>query len=146
MGGVLVSLQFALMAILGVLALPTFASGAAPPGAWALGIAAVLLVAWAVAHNRPGNFNIRPTPREGGVLVNHGPYRWIRHPMYTAVILGSLACAWTIADSPFGWIATCALAGVLLAKSNLEERLMLAAHPGYAEYRKGTKRFLPGLY
>ena len=51
----------------------------------------VLLGLWALSSNRLGNFNIRPVPRAGGTLVQQGPYRWIRHPMYASQALWSLA-------------------------------------------------------
>jgi protein-S-isoprenylcysteine O-methyltransferase Ste14 len=144
-GAVLVALQFSLIAGLGALAAPVFLRGLAPAGAWAAALAGLLLGAWALWCNRPGNFNIRPTPRVGGRLVQQGPYRWFRHPMYTAVIACGLACAW--ADpSNRGWLCAAALVAVLAVKAGFEERWMLDAHPGYATYRAGTRRFVPGLY
>ncbi|CAD5373912.1 hypothetical protein RA210_U40315 [Rubrivivax sp. A210] len=104
-----------------------------------------LLGLWALASNRPGNFNIHPSPREGGQLVQRGPYRWIRHPMYTAVLAFGLACAWA-AGAPWGWVCLTALLAVLVAKAALEERWMLEQHAGYAAYRERTHRFLPGLF
>lgn len=144
LGTVLVALQFALIAALAVLALPAFLRGRVPAGAWVLAVAGALLGLWAVACNRPGNFNIRPTPREGGQLVQQGPYRWIRHPMYTAVIACGLACAWA-GSSLWGWPCVAALVAVLATKASFEERWMLAEHPGYAAYRTRTRRFLPGI-
>jgi protein-S-isoprenylcysteine O-methyltransferase Ste14 len=99
---------------------------------------------WALAHNRPDNFNIRPTPREGGQLVHTRPCRWIRHPTYTAVMLCAAACAWAAAWW-WGWGAAAALVAVLATKAQLEERRMLQRHAGYAAYREGTRRFLPFL-
>jgi len=143
-GTVLVALQLALIAALAVLALPAFLRGHAPAGAWVLAAAGALLGLWALSCNRPGNFNIRPTPREGGQLVQQGPYRWIRHPMYTAVIACGLACAWA-GNSFWGWAGVAALVAVLATKATFEERWMLAGHPGYAAYRTRTWRFLPGI-
>ena len=60
---------------------------------FALGALAVALVLWVFAHNRPGNFNIRPEPKEGARLVTGGPYRWVRHPMYVALLLGMAGVA-----------------------------------------------------
>jgi protein-S-isoprenylcysteine O-methyltransferase Ste14 len=144
-GNALVALQLALIAALAWLAAPAFLGGRAPPGAWALVAAGFALGLWALSANRPGNFNVRPAPRAGGRLVQHGPYRWIRHPMYTAVIACALACSWAGA-SPWGWVAAAALAAVLATKAALEERWMLVEHPGYAEYRARTWRFMPGLF
>ena len=144
-GALLVALQLALIAALAALAVPAFLEGRAPAGAWTIGTAGVLLGLWAVFCNRPGNFNIHPAPREGGQLVQHGPYRWIRHPMYTAVIACGVAGAWAGA-SPWGWLGAAALVAVLTIKATLEERWLLAAHPAYAAYRARTRRFLPGVF
>jgi len=145
LGSVLVALQFGLMFVLGGLGGPVFLGLRAPVGAWAVAVAGAALGAWALASNRPGNFNIRPTPREGGHLVSHGPYRWIRHPMYSCILMCAAACVWA-APSVWSALATLALAGVLVVKASVEERWMLAAHPGYAAYRARTSRFVPGLF
>jgi len=144
LGTVLVALQFALIGALAVLALPAFLRGHAPAGAWVLAAAGALLGLWAMSCNRPGNFNFRPTPREGGRLVQQGPYRWIRHPMYTAVMVWGLACAGA-GNSFWGWPSLAALVAVLATKARFEERWMLAGHPGYAAYRRRSWRFLPGI-
>jgi protein-S-isoprenylcysteine O-methyltransferase Ste14 len=99
---------------------------------------------WAMSANRPGNFNIQPLPRAGGVLVQHGPYRWVRHPMYTAVLAFGAACA-LAAGTVLAAAAALALLPVLWVKAGLEERWMAEMHPAYADYRRRTRRFLPGL-
>lgn len=144
LGTVLVALQFVLIASLAAMALPEFLKGHAPAGAWLAAAAGALLGLWALSCNRPGNFNIRPTPREGGQLVQLGPYHWIRHPMYTAVMACGLACAWA-ASSFWGWPGLAALVAVLAVKARFEERWMLAGHTEYAAYRSRTWRFLPGI-
>jgi protein-S-isoprenylcysteine O-methyltransferase Ste14 len=144
-GNALVGAQFALIAALAALAAPAFLRGQAPAGAWVVALAGALLGLWALSCNRPGNFNIRPDPRPDGRLVRQGPYRWIRHPMYTAVIACGLACGW--ADgSAAAWLGAALLAAVLAVKATFEERWMLAAHPEYAAYRRQTWRFVPGLF
>lgn len=144
-GSALVTMQFALLAVLAWLAAPVLLAGTASVVAWLLLLTSAAVGLWALTANRPGNFNIRPAPREGGTLVAHGPYRWIRHPMYSAVIAFGLACAWSGA-APWAWLLFGALVAVLLIKAAYEERWMLLAHPGYAAYRKRTRRFLPGLF
>jgi protein-S-isoprenylcysteine O-methyltransferase Ste14 len=143
LGSLLVGLQFALIAVLVALAAP--AAARAPAAAWALASAGGLLALWALGSNRPGNFNIHPSPRAGGRLVQGGPYRWIRHPMYSAILLCGLACAW-VAASPWAWAAEAVTVAVLTVKAGLEERWMLGAHPGYAAYRARTRRFVPWVY
>jgi protein-S-isoprenylcysteine O-methyltransferase Ste14 len=144
-GPALVALQFALIAAVAVPAARPLLVGQAGAGAWLLMLSGLTLGTWALACNRPGNFNIRPTPRAGGQLVQSGPYRWIRHPMYSAVLLVTVACAWVDA-SAWAWLAMAALAAVLAVKAGLEERWMAAEHPDYAEYRNRSRRFVPGLF
>lgn len=144
MGTALVLLQFALIVALALAAVPACVDRGAPAGAWLLGAGGIALMAWAVSCNRIGNFNIRPDPRPGGMLVDRGPYRWIRHPMYTAVIACGAACAIVI-DTTWGWLGVGALVLVLVVKAAVEERGMLRAHAEYESYRARTKRFVPGV-
>jgi len=144
-GSALVALQFALMAVLAWLAAPAFLGWVAPVPAWALLLASAAVGVWALRANRPGNFNIRPAPREGGALVQHGPYRWIRHPMYTSVGGFAAGCA-VAAGSATAAAAACMLGAVLFGKAFMEERWMAERHPAYADYRARTWRFLPGLF
>jgi protein-S-isoprenylcysteine O-methyltransferase Ste14 len=75
---------------------------------------------------------IRPTPREGGQLVQSGPCRWIGHPMFSAVLPVAAACAWVDA-SVWAWVAMAAHFSVPIVKAGLEERWMAAKHPGHAD-------------
>ncbi len=144
-GSLLVLLQFGLIGALVLLAWPRLWQ--AIPG-WVclvlLGLSAAL-GGWTLLHNRLGNFNIHPQPKVGGVLVTHGPYRWMRHPMYTTVLLGAagLAC---LPGTVNAWLFWLALAGVLFAKSSLEEQWLRDHHPAYAVYCRQCKRFVPGLF
>jgi protein-S-isoprenylcysteine O-methyltransferase Ste14 len=47
----------------------------------------LILGLWALNHNKRGNFNIQPKLKDGCHLVTSGAYKYIRHPMYTSVIL-----------------------------------------------------------
>jgi protein-S-isoprenylcysteine O-methyltransferase Ste14 len=145
LGSFLVALQFGLIALLARLAWPVVASAEVPPAAWVCIVVGVLVGLWAVSVNRLGNFNIRPAPRAGGTLVQQGPYRWIRHPMYTAVMACGVACAWADA-SGWAWLVALALVLVLSIKASFEERWMSQVHLDYAEYRCHTWRFVPWLY
>jgi protein-S-isoprenylcysteine O-methyltransferase Ste14 len=135
-----VAAQFALIALM-----------LAWPGQWRVGLpaqllgaAALALAAWVLSHNRPGNFNVRPQPKPGARLVLGGPYRFMRHPMYSSLLLGMAAVAAADPDPVrlASWLALCL---VLLGKSSLEERLLMQRWPEYAEYRARTGRFMPRL-
>lgn len=109
------------------------------------GGAALVLALWVFAHNPPGNFNIRPEPKAGALLVMSGPYRWVRHPMYVALML---AMAGIAAEAPDNvslglWVI---LLLVLNFKAALEERLLQQRWPEYANYRTRTQRFIPLLW
>jgi protein-S-isoprenylcysteine O-methyltransferase Ste14 len=141
-GRLLVVLQFGLLALLGWRALA--APAAISVQVVCLLAASGLLALWAMAANRPGNFNIRPTPRHGGTLITSGPYRWIRHPMYTSVLLAAVAAAWTSFETA-DMLLCLALLGVLLAKATIEERALVRRFPDYQDYRVRTTRFVPWL-
>lgn len=143
MGAFLVILQLGLLLLLAAMAAGTVLAGTAPLTAWLLAAASAMLGLWTLAHNRIGNFNIRPTPKAGGKLITSGPYQYIRHPMYSAVLLGGAALAW--ASAPWAWLAWAVLCVVLWHKSSLEERWMADHHPHYAAYRQHSRRFIPGL-
>lgn len=91
--------------------------------------------------------NITPTsmPREDATLVTTGPYRWIRHPMYTFSLLmflslSLLTASWFIAIGGMG-------AFILLAlRSRIEEeRLIDKFGEAYRAYMKRTGRFFPRI-
>ena len=140
-GRLLVGVQFALIAWL---IWPLTPQRWSLPALVLVGGAAALGL-WTLAYNRPGNFNIRPEPKASGTLVTGGPYRYMRNPMYSAVLLFAAAEVVAYAD---GWKIVCwlALALVLLAKSRLEERGLHARFPGYAAYAKRVYRFIPGVF
>lgn len=95
--------------------------------------------------NRPGNFNIRPESHPDGHLVQEGPYRWVRHPMYGAVLLlAAGATAWLA--NAIGVVLWVGLLAVLTAKATLEEQWLLKHYPPYANYRLRTWRLIPWIY
>lgn len=146
-GLALVLLQFALMAVIAWRAGPSFLALQASALAWGVLAAGIALGGWALSANRPGNFNIRPLPKAGGQLVRSGPYAWIRHPMYTAMLLCGLAGVYGVDIPGRALVGTAflALLAVLWLKAGLEERWMAAHHPGYAAYQKASSRFIPWL-
>lgn len=142
LGSLLVALQFGALGALDLLAAPTLVQQPVQAWAWwAIGLSGMVGL-WALEANRPGNFNIRPTPHANGKLVAHGPYRWVRHPMYTAVSLAGLGCPLAL-NSVLAWLLWAVLLLVLLVKALLEERWMAALHPSYAQYQARTRRFIP---
>lgn len=132
------------MILIAALAWPVSLPGASPRvvvGVLAIA-AAVALAFLALAAMRGDTFSVMPEPVAGGRLCRRGPYALVRHPMYSAVLLGGLGA---VAVWPLAWKAACliALAAVLAAKIRREERLLAKAYPEYADYRRSTGALLP---
>jgi len=87
-----------------------------------------------------------PVPRGGSELAAAGLYRFARHPMYGGGIL--VAAGWSLLfASVVGGVLTIALVVLFELKSRREEAWLADHHPGYAEYRRRTRRrFLPYVY
>lgn len=137
-GRAAVTAQFALIALM--LAWP--AHWHVNVSVLAVAACSLALVAWVFLHNRPGNFNVRPEPRDGGHLITSGPYQLVRHPMYVALLLGMAAVAMA-GHAVAEWLLWLALLAVLHGKASLEERLLVARWPDYAAYAARTGRFIP---
>jgi protein-S-isoprenylcysteine O-methyltransferase Ste14 len=120
---------------------------AAPPGPGRQYAADGLLAAgtaWALWSLRylGRNLSLFAQARE---LVDRGPYRWIRHPLYAGEIVSSLGlaiAAGTVAAFAV-WLAFCALQGYRVLR---EEQVLLRALPRYRSYRSRTAALFPGLF
>jgi protein-S-isoprenylcysteine O-methyltransferase Ste14 len=108
-------------------------------------VAGVLLMVWAIWTMRLGNLNISPDLKKNSILVLSGPYKLLRHPMYTAVLLVTLMLVindmtlWRIGF----WLV---LIIDLYFKFLYEEKLLLAKFPQYSDYMSKTKRLIPFIY
>ena len=91
------------------------------------------------------NLAASPAPVEDGRLVADGIYRRIRHPIYAGVIGVALGWAFFVV-SPFALLVALLLAVWLDLKSRREEVWLEERYPAYPAYRRGTSRFLPGIY
>jgi protein-S-isoprenylcysteine O-methyltransferase Ste14 len=91
------------------------------------------------------NLTAFPKPIEGGQLVTGGPYAYVRHPIYTGLILGTLG--WAIfRASPLGVLLAVVLFLFFDLKSRQEERWLCEAYEGYAEYQKRVRKLVPLIY
>lgn len=85
--------------------------------------------------------------QEGHRLVQEGPYRYIRHPAYTAIVTGAGGLSVLYLSPPLALI-TLLLAGMAMYRAHLEEKLLRS--PGafgnaYNDYVARTGRFLPRI-
>jgi protein-S-isoprenylcysteine O-methyltransferase Ste14 len=109
-----------------------------------LGMLCVLGVYWLFSSIGSG-ITATSATRQHHTLVTRGPYRWIRHPLYTIgsslfVAMGLMADNWFI-------VLLGALAFIAVALRTPKEEANLIAKFGdeYREYMKRTGRFLPKL-
>jgi len=113
--------------------------------AFILALPSVALAVWTLIFNRPGNFNIRPTVKEGAQLIVNGPYAWVRHPMYVCVLWMGIAAVVLYAS----WLKLAALMAlfvVLWLKASVEEKALLMRFPAYREYASRVGRFIPARH
>jgi len=107
-----------------------------------LGIA---LGIWAVVTMGIGNFNVTPDPLKSSRLVTQGPYRFIRHPMYLALLLVTLPLV-TTKFSLLRLAIWLALLIDLVVKLNYEEGMLTAQLEGYRDYKQQSYRLIPFIY
>jgi protein-S-isoprenylcysteine O-methyltransferase Ste14 len=142
-GGGWVVLQFALMAVIAVGWLLPGRAGSPVVRAvgLALGLLGLALFGWAY-RTLGRSFTPFPVPRADGELVESGPFRLVRHPIYGGGLL--LFCGSSLALGLLGLVGTAALALVWWRKSELEERVLSQRFTGYGGYRQRVRRrFLP---
>jgi protein-S-isoprenylcysteine O-methyltransferase Ste14 len=138
---VLVAIQFVCLGYL------VFTGRLAAASPWLLGVelAALGLGAWSVVVMRPDRVNVAPVLRRNARLVTTGPYRLIRHPMYTSLVI--LSGAWLLdVYSPERLAVWVIFMANMVVKLTLEERYLRERFSRYEEYRRRTWRVIPFLY
>ncbi len=137
----LVGIQFVLIGVI------AFTGPLWPPG-WSIrGILAVggVVGLWALYVMGLRQLKVFPEVAGQAKLVVLGPYRWVRHPMYTSVLLVTLA--WTLGNPlSFRILLWAGLVMTLSVKLRYEERLLMERFPEYEAYRRQTKRLIPFVW
>ncbi len=106
----------------------------------------VLVRIWAV-HTLGQFFTVSIQIREGQTVVHTGPYRWVRHPSYTGIMLSTAGfglglqnLASLVIALTFGFIA-------LYQRIRVEERVLLEnLGKPYEEFCRGRKRLIPWIW
>ena len=99
-------------------------------------------VHWALGSNFSGTLHVR----EEHTLVTHGPYRWVRHPMYTVFYIYLLGILLLTANWFIGGFFLVGLTIVVVTRLKNEESAMVEKFGNrYREYMKYTGRFLPPI-
>ena len=83
--------------------------------------------------------------RQVHTLVTSGPYRWVRHPLYTAAALATLAVPLTAANALFFVTGSMVLALLVIRTRKEEANLIARFGDDYRSYMQRTGRFVPRL-
>lgn len=140
--------QFALLALLVLAPRSESPYGSASGVVSFVGVTLIIVAVVAVLLSFSGlrrSLTASPIPKSDGQLVTTGLYRYVRHPIYSAILLAALG---VVLDAGYWPQLPIALLLYLLLnqKASFEEELLLAQYPQYAKYQRSTPRFFPRFY
>ncbi len=118
-----------------------------PPGPDRQVLSDVLVVcgmSWAVWSLRSLGRNVSVLAQARDV-VDQGPYRWVRHPLYAGEIVSSLGVAIAV-NSYEAVVLWAVLCGLQVYRAVREEQVLLQVLPAYRDYRSRTAALLPGVF
>ena len=111
----------------------------------ALCVGGLAVAFWARA-TLAGNWSSNVTFKKNHELIQTGPYRWARHPIYTGLLLMALGTA-LISARLGSWLGLLLMTLGFWIKLKYEEELMLRHFPDtYPGYQKRVKALVPGLF
>ena len=140
----LVTAQFVLL--LALVLVPRGGGWVVPP--WLRVVAGVLGVVGVVIMLLGGTalgrgLTAAPLPNAHAQLRTGGLYRFVRHPIYSGLLLMAGAIA-VVSGSVARLLVFAALVGLINVKARWEERQLMMRFPDYAAYAARTPRFVPG--
>ncbi|MCX8126407.1 MAG: isoprenylcysteine carboxylmethyltransferase family protein [Dehalococcoidia bacterium] len=108
-----------------------------------IGLLSLVIFVW--VHRSLGmNLSATLKIKEAHALVTDGPYRWVRHPMYTAFFLLHIGALLMTANWFIGGTWTAGLLLVLIFRVRREEEMLLRYFGDqYRKYMARTPRFIP---
>jgi protein-S-isoprenylcysteine O-methyltransferase Ste14 len=118
---------------------PTIAAAAI-----AITLAGMCFAVWARVH-LGRNWSSAPTIKEGHQLIRGGPYRFVRHPIYTGILLALVGTV--LANGKVrGALAVVLIWFAWTVKSRMEEEFMMRTFGAeYEEYRRTTGGLIPRI-
>ena len=105
---------------------------------------AIGLSLWARRSFQKGAFRVTATPG-GSSIIRSGPYRFVRHPMYTAALLFIWAAVISHL-SVFTLAIGIVVSAVAITRVVVEERLLRIRYPDYDDYARSTKALVPYVF
>jgi protein-S-isoprenylcysteine O-methyltransferase Ste14 len=121
-----------------------------PPAVYLLGyliyICGGLLHLWSIRVNPSYVSTVSIREEKGHSVVDQGPYRLMRHPGYTGIILMVNSIA-IVLGSRWALIPSSVVSGLLVLRTILEDRTLQRELSGYKEYaRRVRSRLVPGIW
>ena len=108
----------------------------------AVTVAGILLAVWARFHIGQ-NWSGTPTVKVGHELIRSGPYAWVRHPIYSGLLLAVIGTA-AARGQVRGFVAVVMVWLAFWLKTRIEEKFMLQTFGNeYDEYRRSTGALVP---
>lgn len=139
---VLVWIQFAAMVLLGFMQYQALAN------VWPVCFVAIsfLLASSAFIAFRKSKFSIMPEPSENGQLIIRGPYQFIRHPMYLAILLFAAGMCLYEPSWPAILVALILFINMLI-KISMEEKLLAQQYKeDFIRYCEHTYKLISGVW
>jgi protein-S-isoprenylcysteine O-methyltransferase Ste14 len=107
-------------------------------------VAGMAFAVWARVH-LGSNWSSAPMIKEHHQLVRSGPYRWVRHPIYTGLLLSSCG-TFLVNGKVRGALGVALLYLAFVIKSRIEEEFMGRTFGSeYEDYRRSTGGIIPRL-
>jgi protein-S-isoprenylcysteine O-methyltransferase Ste14 len=125
-----------------------FLSGPVEPHSVIVGVLyglGVLLGLWTFWTLRSTSWRITPEVANGAILIENGPYTYIRHPIYLALILVGIGLLLNY-FTPLRLSAFIIMTVDLLVKIYYEEKHLHRSFSRYRDYMKKTYKLLPFIY
>jgi protein-S-isoprenylcysteine O-methyltransferase Ste14 len=102
-----------------------------------------LIIVSSVSLNK--NLTPFPSPKDESTLITTGVYRYIRHPIYTGILLTTVGYG-VYSENTLRLLVFIALLILFVSKASYEETLLLKKFPEYNNYRQQTAALIPGIY
>lgn len=90
------------------------------------------------------NLSPFPTPKKNSELITSGLFKYVRHPIYTGILITAFFLAFYL-NSGYKMFIFVLLLILFYNKSEFEERELMRKFPEYESYRANTGRFFPKI-
>jgi len=104
----------------------------------------IFVRSWAII--KLGRFFSRIVEIETGhILITSGPYRWLRHPAYTGMLITDLGFGLALGSGPGALLLVVLISAATLYRIRVEEKILIQRFGDeYRSYMQHTRRLFPG--